>query len=236
MDNQEIKNSTSQTDQILTDKAERKPVSFFWIFKLIFNSLKKIKLSKKTTGIILLAVFIAGIVWVIGKKFDLRLDFSIQKINYQNYNHIGPDFSFRYPDYYVFDGDEEKKYGIGYMGGFRLISDQRTGCDVRQSETMINFQKTDQEIQSALEENFKKSVKNFELIKTERRKIGGEDAFNFEFSFTDPLGSTAHLSQVITAHDNVGYLLVCGTGDYQYKYFQKDFTDFLDSFQWKGAI
>jgi len=221
------------------EKIEKKPLSFFWIFKTTakaaLNALKELKFSKKY--LVIVAVVIALLlVTVILRKSDLRLDMSLRKINYQAYNHVGPDFSFRYPDYYVFDGDEQQKYGASYIGGFRLKSDARTGCDMRQSESRINFKKSDQEIREALQKDFEKSVKNFNLIKTERIKLGGEDAFVFEFSFTDPTGSTVHLAQIITGHEQTGYLLVCGTGDYQYKYVQKDFADFLNSFQWKSQL
>lgn len=193
--------------------------------------------KKKIIEKILLAVIIVLIFsafFVLIKKSGWRINAFIEKINYKKYNHIGPDFNFAYPDYYVFDADEQKKFGNSYIGGFRLKTDQRTGCDVRLSETGINFQKSEKEISEALEKDFSQNVKDFKLIGTKITKIDGEKAFLLDFSFTDPIGTAVRLSQIMVSHGGTNHLLICGTGEYQYKYFQKDFDGFFNSFQWKA--
>jgi hypothetical protein len=193
---------------------------------------KKRKLLEKTLfvmiGILILLAF-----FVVANRSGWRLDWSLQKINFLKYNHIGPDFNFRYPDYFHFDADAEKKFGTDYIAGFKLITDQRTGCDLRYNSFGLNFQKSDEEIQKAIESDLKKNAKEFRAIKGQRMKFGGDDAYLLDFSFLDPTGNTVRLAQVLTSHAGADYLVVCGTGEYQYKYFQKDFQDFFENFQWE---
>lgn len=181
------------------------------------------------SGILIILAF-----FVLAKGFGLRFDFFVQKVSYQKYDHLGPDFSYQYPNYYETDNNDNNKFGADYISGFRLSTDQRTGCDIRSSAAGINFKKSDAEIKSALEQELSKSAKGFRLLNASRIKIGGEPAFQVEFSFTDPLGGTVRLSQNLVTHDGQSFLLICGTGDYQYKFFQKDFEHFLQSFEWKA--
>ena len=52
MDNQEIKNESTLFEQIAVPVSEKKPLSFFWIFKTAAKSawgaIKEIKFSKKS--------------------------------------------------------------------------------------------------------------------------------------------------------------------------------------------
>lgn len=168
--------------------------------------------------------------------FGWRLDAKLTKVNYREYNHVAPDFSFRYPDYFQTDEDSQHKYGDNYLAGFKLKSDQRTGCDARTASAGINFKKSDQEIQAALANELSQNAKDFRLVSSGRMKIGGEDAYLMSFSFTDPIGSTARLTQIMTSHAGENYLLICGTGDYQYQFFSRDFDNFFKSFSWNSGL
>lgn len=201
------------------------------------QSLKKKKYLQKTSKainiIVLILVALGLIVYLSGNIFGLRTDVFIDKISYKKYDHIGPNFSFKYPDYYEIDNGENKNYGESYLTGLKLTTDSRTGCDIRLSKKGINFKKSDQEISDALTEEISKSAKDFELKKYKRIKIDGNEAFSQEFTFTDPLGNRTRVNQVMGGNDKNFYIFICGTGEYQYKFFQKDFNDFLKSFQWK---
>ena len=190
------------------------------------------------TVIVLILIFVA---WKTVQKFSdtglfgYRSSVYLEKVKFEKYSHSGPDFSFQYPDHYVFDDDADKKFGADYLAGFRLKSDQRTGCDMRHNLVGLNFSKSDAEITSALEKELSKNAQDFKLLSAKRINIGGEPAFRTEFSFTDPIASTVRLSQNIVSHDGQNYLIVCGTGDYQYKFFQKDFDAFFQSFRWEAG-
>jgi hypothetical protein len=194
-------------------------------------SKKRKYLERSLFLMIVILIFLAFV--VVANRSGWRLEWSLQKINYLKYNHIGPDFNFRYPDYFHFDADTEKRFGQDYIAGFKLKTDQRTGCDLRYNSFGLNFQKSDKEIQEAIEKDLSQNAKEFTLINGKRTKFGGEDAFLAEFSFIDPTGNLVRLSQILTSHGGADYLAVCGTGDYQYKYFQKDFYDFYENFQWE---
>lgn len=227
--------------EVQEDKTEETPVKEKR-FSLAF--LKKMSLPEKWTKkkviegvlaiIILVLVIDAG--YVIAKKSGIRMNVFVSKADYKTYSHVAPDFSFTYPGHFVIDNDDQKKYGDSYISGFRLVSDSRTGCDVRSNSFGINFQKSDKEIAAALTKDVSVSAKDFKLVEAKKISIGGEKAFQLVFSFTDPLGSVTRLSQVIVSHNGGNYLLLCGTGDYQYKYFQSDFDNFYDSFKWSSKM
>ncbi|MFA5994161.1 MAG: hypothetical protein WC823_04335 [Parcubacteria group bacterium] len=170
--------------------------------------------------------------FVVANRSGWRVDWSVQKVNYLKYSHIGPDFSFRYPDYFHLDTDVEKRFGTDYIAGFKLRTNQGTGCDVRYNSFGLNFQKSDQEIQAAIEKDLSQTAKEFHLISSKRLQVDGEQAFLVEFDFLDPTGDTVRLAQMLTSHAGMDYALICGTGEYQYKYFQRDFADFFSNFRW----
>lgn len=182
------------------------------------------------------AVVFAMVFLSFGKSLGWKMDFFVDKVNYKNYNHIAPDLTFEYPTYFAIDNGEGKNYGETYLAGLKLSTDPRTGCDVRLSAAGLNFQKSDTEIAKALVSEISKTAKDFKLISARRIKIDGENAFSLEFSFTDPINSRVRLNQIVTGHGGQYYMIICGTGDYQYKYFESDFQNFLDSFQWQSSL
>lgn len=192
---------------------------------------------KKIFFILLILAVASGVVkgimlWSNNNVTGIRMNFGVSRVQYENYSHIGPDFSFKFPSTFVADNDEEKKYGDSYLGGFRLKGDQRTGCDVRSNPVGINFQKSDQEIRNAIVSDLSAHIKDFKEVSSLRTKIGGENAYKIEFSFTDPLGNRTRVAQAITSRDGNNYVFVCGTGEYQYDFFSADFNDFFKSFRW----
>lgn len=191
------------------------------------------KINKKKIAIISTLVLLVLASWGTALFFGIRMNLFVEKVRYQSYNHIGPNFSFHYPDHFVLDEDSEKKYGDDYIAGIRLATDQRTGCDIRLAGSGINFQKSDEEIKNALQRDLEKNAKNFKLLDFGRKKIDTENSFRTDFSFVDPAGNDMKLSQNIVSHDGQAFLVVCGTGNYQFKYFQKDFDGFFESIAWK---
>lgn len=182
-------------------------------------------------------VFVLGVAsFLFGDFFGWRMDIFLKKMEYKEYNHVAPDFNFKYPNYFEIDNGERKNYGENYVTGFKLNTDTRTGCDVRFNKAGINFKKNDQEITDALSKEISRNAKEFNLISAKRIKISGEDAFSLEFSFIDPTNNRIRLEQIMTGHDGNYYIFICGTGDYQYRFFQKDFKFFFDSFDWKSKI
>lgn len=202
----------------------------------IFKKMGRSSFSRKVWFSLAGVFLVLALGLALSKVFFWRVDVFVEKMEYQKYSHIAPDFSFSYSDQYVFDSNEGNKYGNDYLGGFRLKSDQRTGCDIRSNPVGINFKKSEQEIRDALQKEFSVKVKDFKMIDGRFSKIDGESAFVLEFSFTDPVGATLRLNQVMVSHGGADYLLVCGTGDYQYKYLRKDFEHFFDSFRWGSVI
>lgn len=219
------------------DKLKDKFSNLFRLPSFKLPSLKVNKYFKKTgkiINIIILTIVIFGLItYFAGNAFGLRINIFVDKISYKNYDHIGPNFSFKYPDYYEIDNGENKNYGESYLTGLKLKNDARTGCDIRLSKKGINFKRNDEEINNALVQETSKSAKDFQLKEYERIKIDGNDAFSQKFVFTDPLGNRTLVNQVMSGHDGNFYIFICGTGEYQYKFFEKDFQDFLNSFQWK---
>ena len=204
------------------------------LFKGWKKDLKKIAIL--VTILVYVILVLGAISFFKGSIFGWRTDVFFKKINYKTYSHIAPDFSFKYPDYFEIDNGEGKNYGESYLAGLKLSTDPRTGCDMRLNGAGLNFKKSDKEIEDALVSDISKNAKDFNLKKAKRIKIGGEDAFSLEFTFTDPLGSKIHIDQILTGHNGTFYSLICGTGDYQYKYFEKDFQSFTGSINWNQQI
>ena len=204
---------------------------------------------KKDVNRILIGLIIVFSIWFVyacyhyllssdTKVFELggqRIFFDWQKINYETYRNDDPEktFSFHFPQYYVLDKDPNKQYGSNYLAGFHLETDSRTGCEVRLNPIGINFSKTDEEIKNVLSRDIARTAKDFQLESYGRIKIQGSDGFMVTFSFLNPIGQRVRLTQVLASSKNANYLLVCGTGDYQYKYFRHDFDNFFDTFGWE---
>lgn len=228
----------NRSESFVTDKNDgsKRYQIISGIKNFLFKGWKK---DLKKLQIILVVIFYVAIVlgfiaFFFDNIFGWRLNIFADRIKYEKYSHIGPDFNFKYPNYFQIDDGEGKNYGDAYLTGLRLNSDSRTGCDIRLNKVGLNFQKSDQEITKALIDEISKSAKDFSFIKSERFKINGENAFSLEFSFTDPINSKVHLNQVITGNSDNFYMIICGTGKYQYKFFEKDFQSFLDSIRWRN--
>lgn len=192
---------------------------------------------KKIVIVLLMVLVFAGIakglmIWKDTHVLGFRINLGVSRVNHEKYSHIGPDFSFKFPDTFVTDNDEQKKYGDSYLGGIRLKGDARTGCDVRSNPVGINFKKSDKEIHDAVVGDLSQHIKDFKEISSSRTIIGGENAYKVDFSFTDPLGNRTRISQIITSHAGNSYVFVCGSGEYQYNFFKDDFNDFFKSFRW----
>lgn len=230
-----IKNESAPSIVFNEKKESKKKRILSKIRKILFEGWKKDlkKLQKISVVVFYLAIILGIILYFSNSLFGWRMNFFLDKVHYKNYSHIGPDFSFEYPDYFQIDSGEGKNYGTGYLTGIKLNSDSRTGCDIRLNAAGLNFQKSDEEITKALTGELSKSAKDFRLISSKRFKIDGENAFSLEFSFTDPINSRVHLNQIITGHNNNFYMIICGTGEYQYRFFERDFQSFLDSFNWE---
>lgn len=211
---------------------------------LLRNTIKRSLTNKsgwhrdaRTLKVIAAVAFIAVVgvgAWRAQQQDGMRFFWKLEKVDYRQYRHLGPNFSFAYPDYYVIDEDAEKKFGADYLAGMRLKTDRRTGCDIRNNPFGLNFSKSDDEIRTALEKDLSASAKEFRSISADRIRIDGEDAFELEFSFTDPINDRVRLSQTIVSHGGGNYMIVCGTGEYQYPFFQDDFDDFYSKIRWSA--
>ena len=184
--------------------------------------------------LIVIAAIIAG-AWAIKKlslSWGLRFHAPIEIISYQRHVQSNPNFSFVFSKKYLFDGDDQKKYGADYLAGFHIQNDQRTGCDVRKTNIGLNFAKSDLEINDAISKDLSAHVKGFANYSGTRIKIDNQAAMRTEFLLTDPLDNTLHIVQVMVSNGGQNYLLVCGSGESQYEFYKKDFETFLDSFSW----
>ncbi len=141
-------------------------------------------------------------------------------------------YTFRYPVTYA-DEVGDAKYGAAYLTGFHLPGDNRTGCDVRSSDTGLNFAKGDAAIRTALVSELSKSAGGFELKSAGRMTIGSDPAYSVEFSFTDPMGDTMRIDQVMTTDRGNHYILICGAHDAQWDFFKDDFQTFFGSFRFR---
>ncbi|MFZ2154364.1 MAG: hypothetical protein WAV16_03990 [Candidatus Moraniibacteriota bacterium] len=227
-----FENLEKNSKKSLLDKLKK----YFFQMKILINLnwKKYLKQAGKITNLVILTLVCLGIIiYFAGDIFGLRTNIFVEKISYKKYSHIGPNFSFKYPEYYEIDNGEEKSYGETYLTGLKLKTDSRTGCDIRSSKKGINFTKSDKEINDALSKEISKSAKDFTLLSYARIKIDGETAFSQEFIFTDPLGNRTMINQVMAGHNKNFYIFICGTGEHQYKFFKEDFQSFLNSFSWK---
>lgn len=181
--------------------------------------------------LVLIGLVMAGVKIKNAPSWGIRWHAPIERVKYQTFNDTNAKFSFAYPERYVFDADQQKKFGNDYLAGFHLKADGRTGCDIRKSEVGINFAKSDQEIATAVSQELATGVKGFDKFSGQRLKLNGQDAYKTSFSLTDPLGNSLHITQVLVSANQENYLLVCGSGEAQYEFFAQDFADFLQSFR-----
>lgn len=182
----------------------------------------------------MVAILILGVVYsgYLLSKNDIggwRLNFSLDKVEINDYSDFNSSIRFAYPVLFEIDLDEGKKYGPDYIAGIKLKTDERTGCDVRTGGPDLDFSKSKNELSEEITGPIKERAQDFNLIAEEKIKIGGEDAYKVSFSFLDPIGARIRLDQIFTKNDDKKYFMICGAGEYQYDFFEKDFRIFYDS-------
>lgn len=208
------------------------------IYKYLFADWKKDwqKIKKILIFLMVCVLIIEVVLYLAGDFLGFRFDLNLKKLNFKEYNHLAPDFNFKYPDYFTIDNGEGKSYGDTYLAGIKLSTDPRVGCDFRTIGSGLNFEKSDQEIKNALVEEMSKNAKDFSLVSGKRIKVGGQKAYSLEFTFTDPINSKTRLNQIMTTSNGMNYLIICGAGDYQYSFFEPDFQAFIKSIKWKSNL
>lgn len=203
-----------------------------------FTKMKKIKQHRLIMWIIIFLLIIICIysLHLVTQKYasyGVRLHAPVSLEKYHTYKDHDKDVTFRYVDDYVIDMDDQNKYGEAYIAGMHRKDDMRTGCDVRYNAVGINFAKTDQEISDAIYQDLSHSVKGLENFSSERKNIDGENAMRVDFELVDPLGSTLRISQMIVTHNDVNYLIACGSNASHHEFFEDDFQLFFESLKWK---
>jgi len=186
-----------------------------------------------------LAVVIAGyFAYRLSEKdlFGWRLNFSLNKVETNDYQGIAPTIAFKYPKIFEIDLDKDKKYGDSYVAGMKLKTDDRTGCDIRRNGPQLDLSKPEKELADTIATPIRDKASNFQLIEGKKTKIGGETALKIAFSFLDPIGARVRLDQIFIPKQGNNFMIICGTGEYQYDFFRKDFQTFYDSINFDGKI
>jgi hypothetical protein len=189
--------------------------------------------------ILMLAVLIFGYFAYRLSQKDLlgwRLNFSLNRVETKDYQGIAPTVAFKYPRIFELDLDKDKKYGSAYVIGMKLTTDDRTGCDVRRGGPELDFTKNVSALTDEIVAPVKSKASDFRLLESQKTTIGGRDALRISFSFLDPIGARVRLDQAFVKDKNINYFIICGTGEYQYNFFQKDFNVFYDSINFEGKI
>lgn len=161
--------------------------------------------------------------------FGWRLNFGLSKVETKDYKSIAPNIAFKYPTIFELDVDKDKKYGTNYVVGIKLATDNRTGCDIRRDGPQLDLSKLEKELTDEITNPIKEKASDFQLIENKKVKIGQEPAFEVSFSFLDPIGARVRLDQIFISKQSINYMIICGTGEYQYEFFKKDFQTFYDS-------
>lgn len=168
--------------------------------------------------------------------FGWRLNFNLNKVETNTYNGFAPNIAFLYPKIFETDLDPDKKYGKGYVAGIKLKTDDRTGCDIRTNGPRLDFSQSEQALTDAIVNPIKERASNFQLVEKSKLNIGGQKSFKVSFSFLDPIGARIRLDQIFTENQGTHFMIICGTGEYQYAFFRKDFQTFYDSINFSGKI
>lgn len=167
--------------------------------------------------------------------FGWRLNFNLDKAETNNYQGLAPTIAFQYPKIFEIDLDKDKKYGAGYVAGIKLTTDDRTGCDIRKGGPQLDLAKNEQDLANEIIGPIKEKASGFQLLEKTKTKIGRKPAFQVSFSFLDPIGARVRLDQIfISGQEN--FMIICGTGEYQYSFFRKDFQIFYNSINFEGKI
>lgn len=211
------------------EQEEIKPKKFQKLFKIF-------KISAVT--LVVLAVLVFGyFAYRLSQKdlFGWRLNFNLNKVETGTYTSFAPNIAFLYPRIFEIDSNRER-YGKGYLVGIKLRTDDRTGCDIRLGGPELDFSKNIGDLTNEIINPIKEKASDFKLLENKKTKIGGRDALRFSFSFLDPIGARVRLDQAFVKDNNTRYFIICGTGEYQYDFFRKDFNVFYDSINFKGSI
>jgi len=201
------------------------------------NLLKILKIAALVL-LVLVALFSVYFAYRLSREdlFGWRLNFSLSKVETNDYQGISPTIAFNYPRIFEIDIDANKKYGKNYVAGIKLKTDDRTGCDIRLGGPELDFSKTAEELANEIVNPIKEKASNFQLLEKSKIKVGGRDALKVSFSFLDPIGARVRLDQIFTENNGEKFMIICGTGEYQYAFFQKDFNLFYSSINFEGKI
>lgn len=179
--------------------------------------------------LVIIFVALAGFYLSRNDLFGWRLDFTFGKVETNDYHSYAPTISFRYPTIFEVDLDTEHKYGKTYLAGIKLKTDNRTGCDIRTGGPELNFSLSDKELADEVVGVIQAKATEFKLVERKKMKLGGREAFRVSFSFLDPIGSRVQLDQTFTENDGTRYMIICGAGEQQHKFFNRDFQLFYNS-------
>lgn len=213
----------------MTEQEAPKPKKFQKLLKIL-------KISALV--LLVLVVLIAGyFTYLISQKdlFGWRFNFNFNKVETGTYTSFAPNIAFLYPKIFEIDSNRER-YGKGYLVGIKLKTDDRTGCDIRLGGPELDFGKKVEDLTNEVVAPVKEKASDFRLLENKKTKLGGRDALRVSFSFLDPIGARVRLDQAFVKDKDVSYFIICGTGEYQYNFFQKDFNVFYDSINFEGKI
>jgi len=196
--------------------------------------------SLKIMGVafVVVAILISGyFAYRLSQKdlFGWRLNFNLNKVETNDYNGFAPTIAFKYPKIFELDLDKDKKYGSAYVAGIKLATDDRTGCDIRLGGPQLDLSKSNQELADGITGPIKSKASDFQLLENSKTSIGGRQSFKVSFSFLDPIGARVRLDQIFLP-EKENYMIICGTGEYQYNFFKKDFQIFYDSINFNGNL
>ncbi|OGI28926.1 MAG: hypothetical protein A2288_02340 [Candidatus Moranbacteria bacterium RIFOXYA12_FULL_44_15] len=169
--------------------------------------------------------------------FGWRLNFTLDKVETKDYNSFAPTIAFRYPEIFELDLDTDNKFGPAYLAGIKLKTDDRTGCDLRTGGPELDFEKSADELSQAIVGPIGEKASGLKVIEKKKMFLGGEPAFKVSFSFLDPIGARIRLDQLFTkGKGGQRYMIICGAGEYQFSFFEKDFEVFYDSVNFEGKL
>lgn len=206
------------------------------------SKFKKFLKILKISGIVLavLVVLTAGyFAYRLSQKdlFGWRLNFSLSKVQTQDYSSFAPTIAFRYPKIFEMDLDPDNKYGKTYLAGIKLKTDDRTGCDLRTGGPELDFSKSADALAQEIVGPIGEKATGLKVLEKNKLSLGGQDAFKVSFSFLDPIGARIRLDQLFTqGKDRTRYMIICGAGEYQFGFFEKDFEVFYDSINFEGKL
>jgi len=207
--------------------------------KSLYNRLKQILKWLSVFLILILLASASFAAYRLSREdlFGWRLNFQLNKVKSKEYSSFAPTIAFRYPEIFEIDLDPDNKFGKTYLAGIKLKTDDRTGCDLRTGGPELDFSASADELAQAIIGPIGEKASGLKVLEKKKTAIGGQDGFKVSFSFLDPIGARIRLDQLFTkGPDGQRYMIICGAGEYQYSFFQKDFQIFYDSINFKGEL